>query len=342
MVGRNSITPVLRLVRTRGPVLSEVDERELLSAARAGDEDAFRRLVEPRRRELHAHCYRMLGSVHDAEDALQDTLLRAWRALSRFEGRGSLRAWLYRIATNTCLDLISRRPQRVLPIDYEGGDDPTVEGIWLEPYPDEQLGLEQREGVELAFIAALQHLPARQRAALILRDVLGFSARETADTLETSVQSANGLLSRARRAADERLPDQSQQVTLRALGDDRLRETVESYMRALEQGDVEAVVAMLTEDATWSMPPYVSWFRGHDAIAAFLEAGPMRERWRHLPVRANGQPAVACYRWDARREHHAAAVLDVLTLEGRLIGAVTAFVDPAAFARFGLPTWLAR
>ncbi len=342
VVGRNSITPVLRLVRTRGPVLSEVDERELLSAARAGDEDAFRRLVEPHRRELHAHCYRMLGSVHDAEDALQDTLLRAWRALSRFEGRGSLRAWLYRIATNTCLDLISRRPKRVLPIDYEGGDDPTVEGIWLEPYPDEQLGLEQREGVELAFIAALQHLPARQRAALILRDVLGFSARETADTLETSVQSANGLLSRARRAADERLPDQSQQVTLRALGDDRLRETVESYMRALEQGDVEAVVAMLTEDATWSMPPYVSWFRGHDAIAAFLEAGPMRERWRHLPVRANGQPAVACYRWDAGREHHAAAVLDVLTLEGRLIGAVTAFVDPAAFARFGLPAWLAR
>ena len=233
-----------------GPVLSEVDERELLSAARVGDEDAFRRLVEPHRRELHAHCYRMLGSVHDAEDALQDTLLRAWRALSRFEGRGSLRAWLYRIATNTCLDLISRRPKRVLPIDYEGGDDPTVEGIWLEPYPDEQLGLEQREGVELAFIAALQHLPARQRAALILRDVLGFSARETADTLETSVQSANGLLSRARRAAGERLPDQSQQVTLRALGDDRLRETVESYMRALERGDVEAVVAMLTEDAT--------------------------------------------------------------------------------------------
>ena len=241
----------------------------------------------------------MLGSVHDAEDALQDTLLRAWRALARFEGRGSLRAWLYRIATNTCLDLIARRPKRVLPIDYEAGDEPSVEGIWLEPYPDEQLGLEQREGVELAFIAALQHLPARQRAALILRDVLGFSARETAATLETSVQSANGLLSRARRAADERLPDQSQQVTLRALGDDRLRETVESYMRALEQGDVEAVVAMLTEDATWSMPPYVSWFRGHDAIAAFLEAGPMRERWRHLPVRANGQAAVACYRWDS-------------------------------------------
>jgi RNA polymerase sigma-70 factor (ECF subfamily) len=172
-----------------------VNERRLLEAARAGDEDAFARLVEPHRRALHAHCYRMLGSVTDAEDALQETLLRAWGGLASFEGRSSLRSWLYAIATNACLRAIERRPKRVLPIDYapaadphDGLGEPLIESVWVEPYPDERLGLEdglagpearyeQRESVELAFIAALQHLPARQRAVLILRDVLGFSAR---------------------------------------------------------------------------------------------------------------------------------------------------------------------
>jgi RNA polymerase sigma-70 factor, ECF subfamily len=324
-----------------------VDEQQLLSAARGGDEDAFRRLVEPYRGELHAHCYRMLGSVHDAEDALQDGLLRAWRSLTKFEGRSSLRAWLYRISTNACLDLIARRPKRVLPIDYGpagetpgAGDEPLVESIWVEPYPDEQLGLEQRESVELAFIAALQHLPARQRAALILRDVLGFSARETAAALETTVASANGLLSRARRAAEERLPEQSQQATLKALGDERLREIVESYTRALEEGDVHTVVAMLAEEAVWSMPPTPTWYRGLDQIVPFLEEGPMRVRWRHLPARANGQAAVGCYAWDPERELYAASVLDVLTLRGDRISEVTAFVDPGIFVSFGLPDTL--
>src|ERR671930_2216060 len=174
-------------------------EGQLLDAARGGDQDAFARLMAPYRAELHAHCYRMLGSVHDAEDALQDALLRAWRGLSRFEGRSSLRSWLYTIATNSCLTLIGRRPKRVLPIDYGpaadphgGPGEPLVESVWIEPYPDEKLGLEdglaapearyeQRESVELAFVAALQNLPATQRAVLILRDVLGFSARETAE-----------------------------------------------------------------------------------------------------------------------------------------------------------------
>src|SRR5919198_826186 len=190
----------------------------LLDAARGGDHDAYRALVEPHRAELHAHCYRMLGSVHDAEDALQETLLRAWRGLPRFEGRSSLKSWLYTIATNTCLNLIEKRPKRVLPVDYgpaadpHGGPrEPVVESVWVEPYPDELIGVEdglagpearyeQREGVELAFIAALQLLPANQRAVLILRDVLGFSAREVAGTLETSVASVNSALQRARKA----------------------------------------------------------------------------------------------------------------------------------------------
>src|SRR5205814_3083737 len=223
-------------------------EEQLLARARRGEEAAFGRLLEPYRPELHAHCYRMLGSVHDAEDALQEALLRAWRGLQRFEGRSSLRSWLYTIATNTCLNQIARRPKRVLPIDYapaadphEGPGEPVVESIWVEPYPDERLGLEdglaapearyeQRESIELAFIAALQNLPPNQRAVLILREVLGFSAKEVADQLETSVASVNSALQRARAAVEERVPEQTQQETLRTLGDDQLRELVDRYV----------------------------------------------------------------------------------------------------------------
>src|SRR4051812_36222756 len=251
-------------------------ERQLLEAARSGQESAYAQLVDPYRGELHAHCYRMLGSIHDAEDALQEALLRAWRGLGRFEGRSSLRSWLYTIATNTCLNAIARRPKRVLPIDYGPAYDPhrppgepVVESVWIEPYPDEMLGLEdgyaapearyeQREGVELAFVAALQHLPANQRAALILREVLGFSATEAADALDTTTASINSALQRARKLVDERLPEESQQATLRALGDEQLAEIVESYMDAMDHDDVGAVVAMLAKDASWSMPPLAS------------------------------------------------------------------------------------
>ena len=349
------------------PTRASAREHELLEAARGGNDDAFRQLVQPHRRELHAHCYRMLGSVHDADDALQDALLRAWRGLAKFERRSSFRSWLYRITTNTCLDLISRRPERVLPIDHgpaaDPGDDlgePLIESVWVEPYADERLGLEdgysspearyeRRESVELAFIVALQHLPATQRAVLILRDVLGFSAREAAETLETTVASVNGALQRARKAAAERLPGQSQQVALRGLGDDGIAKLVRRYIDAWEQGDVDAILAMLAEDATFTMPPLPTWYRGHDAIALFLTRYALRDRWRLVPARANGQLAFGCYAWDTETGSHTALSLDVLTLEGTRATDVTSFVTPYSrgparerfaadvFERFGLP-----
>ena len=330
-------------------------ERALLEAAREGSEDAYRRLVEPHRAELHAHCYRMLGSVHDADDALQETLLRAWRGLPGFAGRSSLRTWLYKIATNACLALIGRRPKRVLPVDFGPAADPhddsewpIVESVWLEPYPDEAVGIEggpfspeaaydQREAVELAFVAALQHLPPRQRAVLIMRDVLGFSARETAESLSTTVPSVNSALQRARAAVEERVPERSQQATLRALGDERLRQLVERYADAWERADADAILAMLAADATFAMPPYSTWFRGRDAIAAFLPQGPFTLRWRFLPVRSNGQVAFATYGWDRAAGAYKAHAIDVLTLEGERVKDVTAFLTPDAFRGFGLP-----
>ena len=364
-----------------GPTESTVQERELLATARDGDEDAYRRLVEPHRSELHAHCYRMLGSVQDAEDALQEALVRAWRGLGKFEGRSSLRSWLYRIATNTSLDAIQRRPKRVLPIDYgppadpHGGvGEPVVESVWIEPYPDETLVVEdgyaspdaryeQREAVELAFIAALQLLPANQRAVLILREVLGFSAQETAETLDTSVASVNSALQRARATIEKKLPDQSQQETLSALGDERLREIVERYADAWERNDVDTVVSMLADDVAFTMPPMARWFRGLGGVRGFLERWSMLPEWgwKSIPVRANGQPALAFYSWDEEQQARVPFAINVLTFEGDKITEVDAFIvrasmdpDPdvqartpeqpddyeklaAAYERFGLP-----
>jgi RNA polymerase sigma-70 factor, ECF subfamily len=327
-----------------------VTERQLLDAARLGDEQAYGRLVEPHRGELHAHCYRMLGSVQDAEDALQEALLRAWRALPRFEGRSSLRSWLYRIATNACLRAIERRPKRVVPTDYgppadphDAPAEPLVESVWVEAYPDALLipdaRYEQRESIELAFIAALQHLPARQRAVLILREVLGFSAAEVAETLETTPPSVHSALQRARRTLDERLPEQSQQATLRALGDDGLRAIVDEFVAAWERADVDAVVALLAEDAKLTMPPRPTWYEGRTTLAAFLAEWPLRAgmRWRVVPVSANGQQAFGFYLWDQDRDDFLAHSVDVLTLSGTRIGEITAFLEPAALERFGLP-----
>ena len=328
-------------------------EQVLLARARAGDEGAFGQLIEPRRGELHAHCYRMLGSVHDAEDALQDALLRAWRGMSRFEGRSSLRSWLYTIATNSCLDQIARRPKRVLPIDYGPATDPhvapgepLVESVWIEPYPDQVLGIEdglaapaasyeRREGVELAFIAALQHLPATQRAVLILREVLGFSAKEVAASLQTTVAGVNSALQRARAAVEERVPEQSQQATLRALGDDSVRTLVGRYVDAWERNDVDAVAAMLTADATFAMPPLSSWYQGREAIAQWAAGWPLSGAWRWRVVRtaANGQPALGFYAWNAQDETYRPFALNVLTLRGTEISDVTAFIARSAEPR---------
>jgi RNA polymerase sigma-70 factor, ECF subfamily len=304
------------------------DEPQLLEAARAGDEKAFALLLGPYQAQLRTHCYRMLGSVHDADDALQETMLRAWSGLARFESRSSLRSWLYRIATNASLRLIEKRPKRMLPIDYGPAADPHIafgepltESIWLEPYPDAQLGVqatmlgpdaryEQRESIELAFAAAVQHLPARQRAVLILRDVLGFSARETAETL----------------------------------GDRELHQIVTRFADAWQRHDVDAVVAMLADDARITMPPWPSWYRGRDAIATFLRSWPLshRKRWQFLHTGANGQPAVAGYLWDEQRTAFRPETIIVLTFHAARIEEITAFRSPELFPRFGLPDVLTK
>jgi RNA polymerase sigma-70 factor (ECF subfamily) len=337
------------------------DERRLLDAARAGDQHAFALLVEPYQAQLRAHCYRMLGSPADAEDALQETLLRAWRGLADFESRSSLRSWLYRIATNAGLRMIEKRPKRVLPIDYGPAADPHVafgepltESVWLEPYPDAQLGVEaallgpdaryeQRESIELALTAAFQHLPARQRAVLILRDVLGFSARETAEALDTTPVSVDSALQRAHKAIEERVPVRTQQATLRELGDSELRDIVQRFADAWERNDVDEVVAMLTDDARMAMPPWASWYSGRDAVATFLGGWPLsvRKRWRVLPTGANGQPAVAGYLWDEQTGAFEPETIIVLTLRAAGIEEITAFRSPGLFPFFRLPERLA-
>jgi RNA polymerase sigma-70 factor (ECF subfamily) len=348
---------------------ARTDELTLLALAQGGDQDAFGRLAGPHRADLRAHCYRMLGSVHDADDALQETLLRAWRGLSGFEGRSSVRSWLYAIATNAALDVARQRSRQELPVGFgpssavEAGPGPSpADSLWLEPYPDQWLAddralspearYEQRESVELAFVVALQYLPPLQRAALLLREVAGFPTAEIARQLGTSAAAVNSALQRARAAARDRLPAASQQATVRQLGDERTRALVQRYADALERGDADTLISMLTEEATWSMPPEPAWYGGHEAIREFLAGGPLLVEWRHRAAWANGQPAVGCYIRDSGSDRYLPWVIDVLTLEGDKIAAVTAFLAAEAyesrrseravsgaelFSRFGLP-----
>ncbi|MEV4636365.1 sigma-70 family RNA polymerase sigma factor [Actinoplanes sp. NPDC049548] len=310
------------------------------------DDATFTRLVEPLRRELHAHCYRMLGSAHDADDAVQEALLRAWRGFQRFEGRGSLRAWLYAVATRTCLDAVGARGRRALPVDLGPssaravmGDVPSTDVAWLGPYPDVGLTYEQREAVEIAFVAALQHLPGNQRAALLLFEVLGFSVAEIAAMMDTSATSVNSALARARRTLAEKAPAATQQQTLRKVGDARVRELVAGYAAALQRGDAEGLVALLVEDVTWSMPPLPHWYRGLDAVTDFAVRLPLGScgAWQHVPTSANGQPAVASYLRDGDAGAYPAWSIDVLTLRGDRIAEITSFLGREHFAAFGLP-----
>jgi RNA polymerase sigma-70 factor (ECF subfamily) len=326
------------------------DDGRLLAAARAGDHDAFERLVGPRRRELHAHCYRMLGSLQDAEDALQETLLAAWRGLGGFEGRSSLRTWLYRIATNASLRLAERRPRRVLSSDdgpawidvQDLGDFREGDLRWLDPYPGSPAGdpaarYDRRENVEVAFVAALQRLPATQRAVLILREVLEFPAAEVAEALGTTVAAVNSALQRARRRIDDRLVAGPQAAELRAMGEPASRELVAAFVAAWERADVAAVVALLAEDARFTMPPFPAWFCGKEDIGRFLSERAFENRWRARPITASGQPAVAFYVCTPDDDRFRLGALTVLSLRSGRIAALNAWLDPATHRWFGLP-----
>ncbi len=335
----------------------------LLSAARRGDESAYLELVEGHRSELHAHCYRMLASLDDADDAVQEALTRAWKGLARFEARSSVRTWLFKIATNVSLDMARHQKRRAVPLEDgrrlghgESPGDPLVDMAWVQPYPlapadfvgaSPEARYEQHEALEMAFVFAIQHLPARQRAVLILREVLGYSAEEVARLLDTTVPAVNSALQRARSAAASRLPRKSQQAELRSLGPDGVRGLAQRYARAIEQSDVDGLLSMLTEDATWAMPPLPAWYQGRGDIAAFHTKYVMAERWRHVPTFANGQLAIGGYIFDPDRRCFVATALDVITIEEGRVAGVIGFlrseiggVDEfglVEFRRFGLP-----
>jgi RNA polymerase sigma-70 factor, ECF subfamily len=333
----------------------------LLDPAWNVDQEAFQQLAEPYRRQLQVHCYRMLGSLHEAEDLVQETFLRAWRARERFEGRTSFRNWLYRIATNACLNALAARPtttaRRVLPETYGPPTDrlpegkPATEVAWLEPYPDAALDdvadaspgpdrrYEMRESVQLAFVAAIQQLPPRQRAVLLLRDVLGWSAAETAQLLDASVASVNSALQRARATLETRFPAGEPSRTPST--DQRQRDLLERYVRAWEASDMDGFVALLREDAVLSMPPWPHWYLGRDAIRTFY-AWAWQSRgeggFRIVPTAANRQPAFVHYFRDLHGSAFVAHGIHVLTLQDDAIAAITVFRDAAVLSAFGLPT----
>jgi RNA polymerase sigma-70 factor (TIGR02960 family) len=338
----------------------ERGDGELRRRARGGDDDAFAQLTNGFRAELQLHCYRIVGSVEDAGDMVQETLLAGWRELTRFEGRSSLRSWLYRIATNRCLNALrdrGRRPKQ-LPAPPEGTPPPQPtrvgEPVWLEPYPDVLLEgeldrsrlpdarYEACEAIGLAFIAALQRLPPRQRAVLVLRDVLAFRAAEVADMLGVTVFSVNRALQRARRALDHAAGSGERDLAPLP-GSREERELVARFTAAFEAGDVPGVVALLAGDAVLTMPPAPLEYQGPVAIGRLLSTVPAAgalERFRLVPTRANGQPAFGCYLRDAHAPIARAYGLMVLTLRGDRIAAITGFRDTSVFRSFGLPRTL--
>ncbi|RPJ12842.1 MAG: sigma-70 family RNA polymerase sigma factor [Actinobacteria bacterium] len=326
---------------------------DLITRARAGDGEAFRELTEPYRRELQVHCYRMLGSFQDAEDALQDTLLAAWQGLEGFEGRASIRTWLYRIATNRCLNArrsASRRPAKEWDIAEYEPPQPTRLGeiVWLEPFPDALLEgvmdvplgpearYEQAESISLAFVTALQVLPPRQLAVLVLRDVLGFHANEVADMLDSTIDSVNSALKRARAGLQRRLPSIAEREPAPAPDSPSEQAIVAEFVRAYESGDLDDLVALLTDDVFLSMPPFPLEYEGRDVVARFYASmiGSGR-RFDLVPTRANGQPAFGAYLRASTGIRHGTGLL-VLTLTGDRICSVTRF-DNSVLPWFGLP-----
>jgi RNA polymerase sigma-70 factor (TIGR02960 family) len=337
------------------------EEGQLLTRARSGDEVAFQALTESLRGELQVHCYRIVGSLQDAEDLVQETLVAAWRGLERFEGRASLRSWLYRIATNRCLNHLRDRGRRlpdllapVEPVPLPPEPSRLREPVWLEPYPDVLLrGIadrgqepdaryEQREAIGLAFMAALQRLPPRQRAVLVLRDVLGFRAAEVAEMLGATEVAVNRLLHRARRAIDrDARPGTLAEAPLPDSPEERA--LVTRFATAFQSGDVAGVVALLTDDALMTMPPEAAEYVGPEPIGRFLSTVPAAgalERFRLVPTRANRQPAFGCYLKDPHTPIAHAYGLMVLTLRGDRVAGLAGFADTAVFASFGLPRTL--
>jgi RNA polymerase sigma-70 factor (TIGR02960 family) len=315
-----------------------------LSSSR--DQMEFDQAVVTHRRELLAHCYRMLGSPHDAEDALQEALVGAWKGWSGFEGRSSVRTWLFRIATNACLTHVSRRRGRVLSSDLGPGYAQTsdlgefdTEHLFVEPWADEaddsgdpEAAYARREGVELAYVAALQHLPPNQRAVLVLREVLQFSAAEVAELLDTSVPSVNSALQRARASLEERTHGRSQQAELAALGEDGVRRLVEEFLAAWEAADVDRLASMLAEDARFTMPPLPAWFDGREMVLRFLTERLFETPWRLEPRTINGQPGFFCLQL-VGGEWRPGAV-NVLALRDGMITRIAGFVDPAVVKNF--------
>jgi RNA polymerase sigma-70 factor (ECF subfamily) len=341
---------------------------EHLAAARTGDANHFSELAEPYRRELQAHCYRLLGSLHEAEDMVQETYLRAWKRLDSYEARAPFRAWLYKIATNACLDVLDRRrSRRFLPSQLLPSSDPrapvlaaTAEVAWLEPYPDEWLvdqsaiNPETRyadsENVSLSFLAALQVLPPRQRAALILSDVLDFSSREVAELLGLTVAAVSSALHRARATLNQQYHGREPEGSLNSLANERTRWLLERFAHAWESADIEGLVTLLKEDATLAMPPSPSWYQGRAAIAAFVAAtmfadgdgmfsGKAVGRWRLLPVRANRSPAFALYQRTGENKYEGFGIQVLAGDEGGF-AEIVSFIDPTLPARFGLPVLL--
>lgn len=328
---------------------------EDLSQARAGDAAAFERLVAPHRRLLHRHCYRMLGSPHDADDALQETLLAAWRGLASFEGRSALGTWLYQISTHVCLRLIAQRPWRRESPDHGPPLHTTAElgemvmgPVWLEPLSDDEapwqgashddpsVSLARRESVALAFVAALQHLPGTQRAVLLLREVLEYSAAETAAMLGTSVASVNSGLQRAQKTVKDRMPAVSQAAELQSLGDEGLRQLLGAFLTAWDARDVKALVRLFTDDVRFTMPPLPSWFDGIVDVEKFIAERVFATPWRMRPLWANGQPGFACYMQAEGDDRFRLGAITLLAVRGGRICGLHSFLDPALYRRFGL------